>query len=279
MRTKAVTVSLLFVAIAAFFAIRSCSKDEPVGIVDPRVVHSNTSTVKPVNGRVHLSKPETLQGHDTVLVAMTIEDVQKKKYHDSFTETEIRTSAAAVASRLTPDEHRDATREIQHWSLTGVRWHNALFRDLASEECWQLVNQRGVISKFGKLQSITISTETQRKVDSEPVSLLAFFVTLSDTNGDDRLTDLDSRVCIVTDGDGRNPRTITPADAHVVSASFDQEHGLIWLQVAHDTNDDGAFTGLDDVAPMMFDPLSDSEARPVINAELIKQATDLLNAD
>ncbi|GAB5497266.1 MAG: hypothetical protein Phyf2KO_23460 [Phycisphaerales bacterium] len=275
MRTKAVTVSLLFVAIAAYFAIRSCSKDEPVGIVDPRVGQSDTSTVKPVTGRVHLSKPETLEGHDTVLVAMTIEDVQKRKYHDSFTESEFRTEAATLADRVTPD----ATREIQHWRFTSVRWHNALFRDLASEECWQLVNQRGVISKFGRLQRITISTETQRKVDSEPVSLLAFFVTLSDTNGDERLTELDSRVCIVTDGDGRNPRTITPADAHVVSASFDREHGLIWLQVAHDTNDDGAFTGLDDVAPMMFDPLSDPEAKPVINAELIKQATDLLKVD
>ncbi|RNC82679.1 MAG: hypothetical protein ED559_13155 [Phycisphaera sp.] len=266
MRTKAVTVSLLLIAIVTFFVIRSCSDDEPVRVIDARVDYSDTTTDKPVTGRVHLSQPETLEGHDTVLVAMAIEGVRNKKNGDPFLQFEAE-AAAPVRNRAMLGEAEDVYHEIQRWRLTNIRWHNALFRDLASEECWELISERGVISKFGRLQTITISDETHRKTGSEPVSLLAFFVTLSDTNGDERLTEWDSRVCIVTDGDGRNPRAITPADAHVLSASFDQEHGLFWLQVARDTDNDGAFTGFDDVAPMMFDPLTDLKARPVISDE------------
>lgn len=273
MSTKAVTASLLLIAIVAFFVIRSCSDEEPARVIDPHVSYSDTTTNKPITGRVHLSQPETLEGHDTVLVAMTIEGVRNKKNGDAFLESERNTAAAVISDEITQDESLVSTRDFQHWRLTNVRWHNALFRDLASEECWELISERAVISKFGSLQTITISNETHRKIDSEPISLLVFFVTLSDTNGDERLTELDSRVCIVTDGNGRNPRTITPADAHVLSARYDQEHGLFWLQVARDTDNDGAFTGVDDIAPMMFDPQTDLEARLVISDEARDRAS------
>lgn len=263
MRVKAVTVSLLLIAVIAFFVIRSCSDEDPVRVIDPRVSYSDTTPSKPVTGRVHLSQPETLEGHDTVLVAMTIEGVRNNKNDDPFMLFETETATHA-RNRVMLDDAADVSREIQRWRISDVRWHNALFRDLTSEECWELISKRGVISKFGRLQTITISNETHRKTDSKPVSLLTFFVTLGDTNGDERLTELDARVCVVTDGDGRNPRTITPADAHVLSASYDQEHGLFWLQIARDTDNDGAFTGLDDIAPMMFDPLTETKARPVI---------------
>lgn len=272
MRLKVATAVVVLLAAVTLLTIRACKEDEPLRVTDPRVTFTDTTTGKPVTGRVHLSQPETLAGHDTVLVAMTIESQQKGNGGYAFSESEIRTAAAAISEHLHTDTASDTTLHIRNWRQRPVRWHNVFFRDLASDECWELIGQRGVVSSFATLQPITISSEDNRIVDSEPTSLLLFFVTLTDTDKDGRLTDLDARVCVVTDGDGRHPRTITPDDAHVVSSQFDRDHNLIWLQIARDSDGDDQFTGHDDVLHMMYDPASDQPATPVISKEVWSRA-------
>lgn len=59
--------------------ILSCGQDQPTAPDDPTVSTSKTTSAGKIEGLTKLLRPEMLQGHDTALVAMAIESVQKIK--------------------------------------------------------------------------------------------------------------------------------------------------------------------------------------------------------
>ena len=64
------------------------------------------------------------------------------------------------------------------------------------------------------------------------------------------LNDLDANIAIVTQGDGRSPRAVSPPNAQVWSTSYDAKHNRIYLLVVTDTNHDGKFDNED--APLPY---------------------------
>jgi len=269
LRTPAGIAALL--GLYAFsLSLASCSPNQPPAPNDPSVTTAQTNTTGTIEGRTKLLMPEVLYGHDTALVALTIQSEKKgKETRDTF-------QRHAAASFIELEISMDAAATTHtSWVTRSTRWHNVLFRDLASNESWMLLDTRGVVSAFSKALPIGTSPETHRQVRTGPIKLLAFLVTTDDTDNDGVLTSMDARVCIITDGDGRNPRTITPKDQHVLSTRYDHDRDLLWIQVTSDTDGDGKFTGLDDQSPMVFDPKTDTTARAVIEYRVIERARDL----
>ena len=262
--------------IALCASILSCGQDQPTAPNDPRVSTSKTTAAGKIEGRTKLLEPELLYGHDTAMVAMMIERERRKKESPDQFWIYPNFAPAYTSERVTADE---ATLTHTSWATQTTLWHNVLFRDVTSDESWMLLNTRGVVNSFSKAMPVGTDPQTRQIVRTGPLKLLAFLVTTDDTDGDGVLTSLDARVCIITDGDGRNPRTITPKDSHVLSTQYDRDRDLLWIQTAIDSNGDGQYTGEDDQIPLFFNPQADTTAQPVVDDKLVKEAAALLKGD
>jgi hypothetical protein len=230
--------------------------------IDPRTVATTTATGE-IEGRPTLGLPTPIPGQQSLLIPFAVENT-KGLFEDDDPYTR-----GGVDYDCSP-----RTSSISHQGAGfggSVRWHNAIVRDLKTGEQWPILNRRGII---GQWQALTF----QRRPDAPwETRAILFIAVLEDTNKDGLLDDRDSRQVILADADGRNARLVTAPDAQVWSTQFDAERDTLYLQVATDTNADGAFTRDDAALPHMLALASQDSASPIISGDLITRVRSLLS--
>jgi hypothetical protein len=259
MRKFALCLALVLLAPA-------CSSG-PLQVQDKHTI-ARTRSDSPVEGRPTLGMPITIAGQGTVLVPYSIETTK------GFFEADDPYSRGGVSalsrSSMSFDSMSYAPGMPRAW-LTDVRWHNVMFHDMKTGEDWPLLSQRGVISQWG------VFFKPPPKDQPWVSRALLFVAVLDDTNHDGSLNDQDARIAILTDADGRHPRVVTPRDAQVWSARYDDQNDTIYFMVASDTNHDGRFT-FDDVAvPYACAANSQPPASPLISDAALRRAEQLLS--
>lgn len=230
---------------------------------DPNTI-SPTTTERPVEGRPTFGEPIAISGHTTVLVPFSIE-TDKGLFQDSdpYTRGGLRLQGTYASGYPT-------------WVIragSNVRWHNAVFRDLATEEAWPVLEGRGIIAEYHVFHHPRVEAQ-----DPPSTRALVFIAVVEDSNRDRVLNDLDARVAILTDGDGRNPRVVTPRDAQVWAVQYNPQTDMLLFQIATDTTGDGRFT-FDDVAmPYALAADARAVARPVLSESTRRAVEAMLTA-
>jgi hypothetical protein len=227
---------------------------------DPHTI-TKTSSAGAVEGRPTLGRAIPVPGQPTVLVPFAVESVKglfekDDPYRRSTLYSTVDRSVAGYA--------------FEQPYAQDVRWHNAIFRDLHTGDEWVLLSRRGIISRYEPILQA-------RERDKPPVArALLFTAVLDDTNHDGLLDDLDARVAILTDADGRHPRVVTPPDAQVWSAAYDPQKDIILLYIARDTTGNGRFDTEDEPAPYWVDAGGNGPARPIVGAGSLAAVRSLL---
>jgi hypothetical protein len=249
-------LSLLLILIP--IAMSACAGHHPR---DPHTI-AKTSADGVIEGRPTLGVPISIPGHPTVLVPFSVES------HQWFFESQDPYRAGGV-----PYESARMTARSIAWMPHyggGVRWHNAIFRDTRSGEEWPLLERRGIVAQYQVLG------HPPREDEHFVSRALLFIVVLEDTNRDGVLNDQDARVAILTDGDGRNPRIITPREGQVWGARYDPALDMLFLQVAMDTSGDGRYTFEDVATPWAVAITSRDTAAPLLSRAMVERAQSLL---
>jgi hypothetical protein len=260
MRTSRAALVPLLLLLAA------CSTDQRPR--DPHTI-APTTTDKGLAGRTTLAMPITIAGQPTLIIPFAIEsDKDVFQMRDPFRSGGMSAPAASYAAMP------DAASVSRYVPIGGgsVRWHNAILRDTRSSEEWAILDKRGIISSWSVMGT---NTPSSRPGESTFVAAaLVFLATLEDTNHDGLLNDLDARVAILTDADGRHPRIISPEAAQVWSVSFDAQSSTVFLMVVADTNHDGLFDFND--APVPYSMDARGAAATVVSAEMLRRVEGLL---
>lgn len=232
---------------------------------------SKTTVGEAVTGRAALQRPIGLPGHEVVLVPFVVED--EKGWFEADDPYQRRGSPAmrskiGYADSWLENASRDA-RSGASYAAQGVRWHNAIGRDLSTGEHWMLLDRRGVISSVA---FISTSVPQESRVTS-----LLFLATTEDTNGDGLLDSLDARRAWMADGDARNPRVVTPEGMYLTSAWIDWQRRYVYFQLLGDTDGDGRFTDADESAPWLLKMGDGGMAEPLIDDATLRRARELLD--
>ncbi len=248
----------LIALLPALALLNACSTGRPT-----KDDHSITRT--PVSGEIAgrptFSMPIPVPGHSTCIIPYALEERKGiSQDPDPYTRARLaRASAASIADPWKGGFHHG-----------GVRWHNAVVRDMRTAEEWTILEQRGIISQWHALGP---SPKQDQPFKS---AALLFIATTADTNRDGVLDDLDANHAISAAGDGRNPRPISPPNAQVWGTLYDEHSGLIYLYIVTDTSGDGAFTTDDAGTPYVLDPRSTEPAKPVLSDQIRQRVESLL---
>ncbi|MCW5756058.1 MAG: hypothetical protein KIT54_02360 [Phycisphaeraceae bacterium] len=229
---------------------------------------STTTTDVPVVGRAALQRPVEVPGRAVVVVPFVLESEKGMFERDDPFQ---RRGSMPPASHGGPTWLENASlgaRNGATYAAGQVRWHNAFIRDLDRNEEWMVLDRRGVITSLAFL--------SPPRTTPQEITNLLFLATTEDTNGDGYLNSLDARRLWLAEGDGRNPRPITPAGAYVLRVWIDWQYENLYAQVLFDSDGDGRFTDADEAMPWMLRLGLDDVARPVIDAELVSRARRLL---
>jgi hypothetical protein len=249
---------VLFTALTLGFLCAGCATQDRR---DPHTI-TKTSSAGAVEGRPTLGRAIPVPGQPTVLVPFAVETVKGLfEKDDPYRRGGLYGYAAresSLAASITPVYGQD------------VRWHNAVFRDLNTGEEWTLLARRGIIGRYEPFA-------VQPNREKPPVArALLFTAVLDDTNKDGLLDDLDARVAIMTDADGRRPRVISPPDAQVWSAAYDPQKDIILLYICRDTTGNGRFDFEDEPAPYWIEAGGDGPARPLVGVGSLAAVKALL---
>lgn len=242
-----------WVAIAMLSMLSACA-------VAPREDDHTITTTRangPLEGRPTLGMPIAIPGRATCLIPYSLET--RKRWFEDQDPYEARVA----------DGWYLGTRQGPLRSGT-VRWHNAIVSDQSTGEQWLVLSQRGVIERWAVLGR-------QARPDEPFVTdAVVFIATLEDSNGDGVLDDRDASVAIVTDGDGRSPRRVTPGDAQVWNYTHDAETSRLYFLVVSDTNGDGKYTTDDAPVPFGLDLGARATAVPLVTDATRSRAEALL---
>lgn len=223
---------------------------------------TKTSTSGALDGRPTLGMPIGIPGEHTVIIPFSIE-TKKGWFEPEDPYAQARRRANLYPSDVSP-------WQPSGWHA-GARWHNAIIADLESGERWAILQSRGVINRYEVLIHATPQPITHKSVG------IVFIATTTDGNGDGMLDARDPMVAILTDADGRNPRTITPADAQVWGISHDDANGRAAFYVVPDTDKDGAYTTEDEGEPWVISlSQASGQAVPIIDAALRARLLELV---
>lgn len=220
-----------------------------------------TTTMGALEGRPTLSMPIPIPGQDTVLIPFSIEAPKRLgQDRDPYT----RGGYAQETYRNTP---------WQSVTSSGgpVRWHNAIVRVEGSGEEWLILDRRGIIGFWQTMTQPAPDRSTAGRVDA-----LVFIATVEDSNNDNMLNDRDATVAIMTDANGRNPRTVTPPGTQVWNVTYDAASQRILMYVVRDTSGNKRF-GPEDVAVPHVLAIGESESRPIVSDSAIERARAIMN--
>ena len=258
------SLSIVLALAGAVFTLGACQG--PQNKPDDHSI-ARTDTTEPIEGRATLGMPIELPGQGTVLVPFSVE-TRKGLFDDNDPYTRPGRSQAAYDTpnnRYAPPGYG-----LRHQE---VRWHNAIFVDTRSGEQWRLLDRRGVVSAWTPF--LRTDTDSQRVY----TELLAFEVTTEDTNCDGLLDNRDARQVVVTKANGRDPRTISPADAQVWQTDYDLSTRTLFMLVVRDTNHDGWFDTNDPPMVYAWKLNQDGPATTLVDPDTLTGAVRLLNAD
>jgi hypothetical protein len=241
-------------------ALPGCASSAPYSSYDRHVL-ARTHAAGAIDGRPTYDLAWELPGHRTLMVPFAVEDERFFLLdQDVFTAGGMAGSGAGVSS--------PSADSFAH--TASVRWHNAVFHDAESGEEWRLLDRRGVISRvwiFGRY-----ADAERRQLWS---AALVFCATLDDTNGDGELDDSDAAVAIVTDGDGRSPRRVTPASGQLLAAGFLPEVDAVQFRVLADDDGNG-FSSRDRAANYWWRLGATGDAAPLLGLDSTRAVEALL---
>lgn len=227
---------------------------------DLRLALVDTKTSGALGGERALLPPMQLPGHATAVVGYgRVDELGFFDDRDNFAEGGL---AGRGGTSGAP-----ATTAVRTWTQR-ARWHNALFHDLETDESWTLLDRRGVVSRWWMM------------LDSDGDQLVSraivFLVTFDDTDGNKTLDDRDAAVAVLTSGDGRNARIVTPPEGQLAAVEFAPDGRHAFLRVRKDKNRDGKFDVDETVAPWILDLEGGGPARPLFDEATIDVADGLL---
>jgi len=252
------TSSCRFLALLGSALLSGCAA---MGGADDHTL-ARTRSEGAIEGRPTLGIPIALPGHTTCLIPFSLE-TRKWMFQDSDPYTRGGGASAGYLSNVFYPGDCPAPGG-------SVRWHNAIVSDLAKGDQWMILSERGVIARWRVLGRTPPSGEPFRG------EAIVFIATLDDSNHDGLLDDLDASMAIVADGDGRNPRIVTPRTAQVWDFSFDEENSRLYLLVVADTNADGRFSTQDAPVPFVLGLRDHGPAAPAVGDDLRRRAEALL---
>jgi hypothetical protein len=263
MRTSSAVVLIVLLVCSALAACApSTHRPDPHSLAP-------TTINQQIVGRTTLAMPIPIPGHATVLIPFAIES--EKDWFQTKDPYAVGgyAPASVAASRY---ESADAQSIALCYNRGGsVRWHNAIIRDLKSGDEWSILDKRGVISSWQMC-----GPQPRLPIESFKTTVLVFLATIDDTNHDGVLNDLDARVAIDTDADGRHPRIVSPPNAQVWSTVYDAENSRIYLMVVADTNGDGKYDFNDAPVPYVCDPSAPGAATPAVSKDTLRKMKALL---
>lgn len=215
---------------------------------------SETRVDEAVEGRPTFGDPLPIPGTSVRLVPFSREStIGWFGDSDHFSEGGLNSFAAYPQASTRPQFQTSLSRRI--------RWHNAAVHDLASGEQWTLLKERGVLSNYW------MRLDAEWNADGEVVrqfaTALIFSATTADTNGDQKLDDLDGVRALVTDGEGRNPRFVTPPGTQLVNVHFDGQFDVAILMVRVDLDGDRKFSGDEPPRPFLY-RFGEDRAEPLL---------------
>lgn len=256
--------------------LTACASSQPRR--DPHTI-APTTTDKALAGRTTLAMPITIAGQSTVIIPFAIES-EKDLFEtsDPFNASKVgRWSAASSISNsaglttsLAEGDYASRIRSYQGGS-GGVRWHNAIVHDTRTGEEWPILDRRGIISAWH------VSNQTSREhPDAYRSRAIVFLATIDDTNHDGLLNDRDARVAILTGGDGRHPRIISPVAAQVSQVVFDPDHDRVYLLVVADTNNDGRYGFNDNPVPFACELGGTAPATPIVSEQMLRRVESMV---
>jgi len=220
-----------------------------------------TTTMGLLEGRATVSMPIPIPGRDTVLVPFSIEEAKRPgQDRDPYT----RGGYANEAHETTP-------WQTSTYNGGAVRWHNAIVRVRNTDEEWLILDRRGVIGWW-----MAVGPPIDLRQKPTETDALVFLATVEDSNRDNLLNDKDATVAIVTDGDGRNPRTVTPAGSQVWNVTYDAGARRLFMYVVRDTSGNERF-GPEDLAVPHSLTLGDGASQAIVTDSAIERARRILS--
>lgn len=236
--------SVVRIPVACWFALTGaalamfgagCASTKPPTTDDHSMVKTNATAA--LAGRSTWLDPVVVFGRRAVIAPFALEDRKgwdesADAFGDSNTAygrpVENARVSVPAASYFTVGPSRQSNR-------IGVRWHNAVIRELDSKRSFTVLDRRGVISAWEPLWR---NEGDGRKV---MVDQLLFAATVEDTNKNGVLDDQDRRVALLCEWNGEHLRRVTPEDAHVRSWRFEGMLDVVFFELVFDQNHDGAF--------------------------------------
>lgn len=232
---------------------------------DRRISPARMLADGPIEGRRTLGTPIPLDSRNILMIPFAIEDRKgtfddKDPYNTGAGRESTMKLGTETYDRSTPPQPRGGE----------VRWHNVFFHDLDTGEDWALLDTRAVVSHYQ-----TFWTPDSDGWD-KTTDLIVFAVTTIDSDGDNILNDDDARMIYVCDGDGRNPRRISPENAQIIGFRLDPNARRLWLSAIVDSNNDGQFEPTDDRIPYYCDLDTGEMARPIISDNLLRSSDQIM---
>lgn len=192
-----------------------------------------------IDGQLTYGSPYRLPGQTSWISSFTVTK-SRSLFRDSnpFSEGGLASKGA---------HYDDGTAPPERLRSAPIGWHNAIFVDRASGEEWPLLKERGFLSKWWML----LEPVPQEWKDGEPYvqasSALLFAATLVDSNGDGRLDDRDASTAVMTAGDGRGARPVTPPGTQLSSIGYLAGENALAFSLRLDEDGDGEFEESDPV--------------------------------
>ena len=212
-------------------------------------------------GRTTLGMAIPIPGWNTCIVPFVMED-QKGWFQDRDPFTR-----GGLAPRSVPSG-------MASYLFYGsqARWHNAIITGAKSGDNRQVLDQRGVISRYTFYGTMTGPESTTFRAH-----WVVFLATTDDTNEDGRLDDRDASYAILASTTGDQMHVVTPKDGQVWGVTASDVGAHFYFQVVHDTSKDGLFSDADATTIYVWKPdLGEAMAVPVVSKAELESLERLL---
>ena len=259
------TLALLLVCLSVTLA--GCNPGGRRAVVPgPTYTPVTTTTAGPVEGRPTAGQPILLPPLSLTVVPFVVERPEGW-IERAFSPTEFSSVSGGSTHR------RRSNSGYRASGLGDVRWHNALLIDPVAGTGALLLNKKAQILGFGVL-----TVEPEEREALPEIRHLLFEVARTDTNGDGRLDADDASVALIVEPDGSGARAVTPAGMHLVYAGMAEPLGGVLFGLRRDADGDSTFTTADPIETWFLrnDAAPGDLAKPLVDADLVERATDLL---
>jgi len=222
-----------------------------------------------MDGRATLGDPHEIPAMAYVMTPFSLEVEQEAWDRNA--------SHGASASRYHAQTSKDNFLEkIIYPSPRSVMWHNAFFTNLETLESHKLLDERKPIVGYWYPRLFEPSPEDPDKQVPVAPPFLLFEIADYDTNDNQLLDPRDAQRVYLSNADGTDIKAITPKYTQASNYVYRKDQGMLLIAVIHDVNQDGIYRLGDNVIWYCYKIGQEGPAQPLVNAELVKEATQLL---